>query len=232
MARTKQTKSFLDRIDDLDYDTKIREESIDFINRVKDEGGYINGADSYATLHHFLLNFSPLFVPSSVKPYDEILFCFEALLRLKNENEKEEKTEYHIEITSEEIRKEKVRKEKKKYNIAARKKTIDLELKLLKEENLKMKTQLKEQKELAKKNKQRRKPGRKKVERTAEEQELFDELKREKTRANARRYYELNSDAIKHKQNNRGMTDQQKKDRNEKALHYYHTVVKLNKEKK
>ncbi len=112
MPRNSKTP-YKNKFNELDYDVIISDECKEFIESVERADGIINGADAYQVIHYFLCHFVPIFAPNYITPETELLFSYEALKRLKKENEREIKTRCHIEVTSDEIRKEEYNRKKR-----------------------------------------------------------------------------------------------------------------------
>lgn len=122
--RKKKKQLIKERLNNLDYDVKISQEALDFLEHIE-RIDHLGGVEAFRLIDLFLRHFDPI-KTSHISKTDEMYIYYQALKKLRDENQKEVKRKQFKEITSKDEN-QFVRKKKKILTNDERWRVIDSE---------------------------------------------------------------------------------------------------------
>lgn len=124
MRKEKKQQLIKERLNNLDYNVIISQDALDFLEHIE-KIDHIGGVEAFKLIDLFLCHFDPI-KTSHITITDEMYIYYQALKKLRDENQKEVKTKQFKEITSKDEN-QFVRKKKKILTNDERWRVIDSE---------------------------------------------------------------------------------------------------------
>lgn len=123
MRKEKRKQLIRERLNNLDYNVIINQEALDFLEHIE-RIDHLGGVEAFQLIDLFLCHFDPI-KTSHLGRTEEMYIYYQALKKLRDENQKEVKTKQFKEVSSENSRF--VRKKKKILNNDERWRMMDSE---------------------------------------------------------------------------------------------------------